>query len=238
MTHVPAGHRLVRPAAPPGRRASRISAARRQCRHRRRARGPVPAISLTRPAWALPAARSAALFRPHLERARGGDAMYPIFNAGAGRANVRLTEAQRAADRRDYQRAIQTAFREVAGRARPAGHDQSACCRAADAEGIGGRRATSSAKRAIEKASIRSSTHSTRSETSTLRNARCPRSPDRCARTRWIYRTLGGDSCIPRLQRLPQPLLKPEPRHKRKRRRLPTPPLFGNLPKIRCRARC
>ena len=41
------------------------------------------------------------------------DATYPIFNAGAGRANVRLTEAQRAAAIAAYQKAIQTAFREV-----------------------------------------------------------------------------------------------------------------------------
>jgi len=43
----------------------------------------------------------------------GGDAVYTIFNAGAGRANVRLTEAQKAAAVATYQRAIQTAFREV-----------------------------------------------------------------------------------------------------------------------------
>jgi multidrug efflux system outer membrane protein len=42
------------------------------------------------------------------------DATYTIFNAGAGRANVRLTEAQRAAAIATYQKAIQTAFREVA----------------------------------------------------------------------------------------------------------------------------
>lgn len=42
------------------------------------------------------------------------DATYTIFNAGAGRANVRLTEAQRAAAIAAYQKAIQTAFREVA----------------------------------------------------------------------------------------------------------------------------
>jgi len=41
------------------------------------------------------------------------DATYTIFNAGAGRANVRLTEAQRAAAIATYQKAIQTAFREV-----------------------------------------------------------------------------------------------------------------------------
>jgi multidrug efflux system outer membrane protein len=44
----------------------------------------------------------------------GADASYTIFNAGAGRANVRLSEAQRAAAVATYQKAIQTAFREVA----------------------------------------------------------------------------------------------------------------------------
>jgi multidrug efflux system outer membrane protein len=44
----------------------------------------------------------------------GADATYSIFNAGAGRANVRLTEAQRQAAVADYQKAIQTAFRDVA----------------------------------------------------------------------------------------------------------------------------
>jgi multidrug efflux system outer membrane protein len=42
------------------------------------------------------------------------DATYPIFRAGAGRANVRLTEAQRNAAIASYQKTIQTAFREVA----------------------------------------------------------------------------------------------------------------------------
>ena len=41
------------------------------------------------------------------------DATYTIFNAGAGRANVRLSEAQRDAAVATYQKAIQTAFREV-----------------------------------------------------------------------------------------------------------------------------
>jgi multidrug efflux system outer membrane protein len=44
----------------------------------------------------------------------GADATYTIFQAGAGRANVRLTEAQRDAAVAAYQKAIQTAFREVA----------------------------------------------------------------------------------------------------------------------------
>jgi outer membrane protein, multidrug efflux system len=44
----------------------------------------------------------------------GADVSYPIFRAGAGRAGVRLTEAQRNAAIATYERAIQIAFREVA----------------------------------------------------------------------------------------------------------------------------
>ena len=44
----------------------------------------------------------------------GANASYSIFNAGAGRANVRLSQAQRDAALAQYQGAIQTAFREVA----------------------------------------------------------------------------------------------------------------------------
>lgn len=41
------------------------------------------------------------------------NASYSIFRAGAGRANVRLTEAQRDAALATYEKAIQTAFQEV-----------------------------------------------------------------------------------------------------------------------------
>ena len=43
----------------------------------------------------------------------GANAGYSIFQAGAGRANVRLSEDQRNAALATYQRAVQTAFREV-----------------------------------------------------------------------------------------------------------------------------
>jgi multidrug efflux system outer membrane protein len=43
-----------------------------------------------------------------------GDATHSIFQAGAGRANVRLTEAQKAAAVATYQRTILQAFREMA----------------------------------------------------------------------------------------------------------------------------
>ena len=44
----------------------------------------------------------------------GADASYAIFRGGAGRAGVALTEAQRNAALAAYEKAIQTAFREVA----------------------------------------------------------------------------------------------------------------------------
>ena len=44
----------------------------------------------------------------------GADATYTIFQGGAGRANVRLSHAQRDAAVANYQGTIQTAFREVA----------------------------------------------------------------------------------------------------------------------------
>ena len=44
----------------------------------------------------------------------GADATYTVFQGGAGRANVRLSQAQRNAAIATYQGAIQTAFREVA----------------------------------------------------------------------------------------------------------------------------
>jgi multidrug efflux system outer membrane protein len=43
----------------------------------------------------------------------GASAAYTIFQAGAGHADVRLSEAQRNAALATYQRAVQTAFREV-----------------------------------------------------------------------------------------------------------------------------
>jgi multidrug efflux system outer membrane protein len=44
----------------------------------------------------------------------GGAATYPIFRAGAGKANVEVTKAQRDAAVATYEKTIQTAFREVA----------------------------------------------------------------------------------------------------------------------------
>ena len=56
----------------------------------------------------------AGLFTGGLGWSVGANAAYTIFNAGAGRANVRLSEAQRNAALATYQHTVQTAFREVA----------------------------------------------------------------------------------------------------------------------------
>jgi multidrug efflux system outer membrane protein len=42
-----------------------------------------------------------------------GAASYPIFRAGAGRANLAVSQAQRDALLATYEKAVQTAFREV-----------------------------------------------------------------------------------------------------------------------------
>ena len=94
--------------------AGRVSTARRQCRDRRRARRSVPADLADRPARACQHLARRPVHRRRLPLEPGSDATYTIFHAGAGRANVRLTEAQRDAALAAYQRTIQTAFREVA----------------------------------------------------------------------------------------------------------------------------
>ena len=63
----------------------------------------------------MPAARSLKLFTGGaFGWSAGANAAYTIFQAGAGHANVRLSEAQRNAAVATYQKTIQTAFREVA----------------------------------------------------------------------------------------------------------------------------
>ncbi len=72
-----------------------------------------PAISLT---GLLGFASDAlgGLFSGGFSWSGGADVRYSIFNAGAGRARVRVTEAQREAALAIYERTIQAGFREVA----------------------------------------------------------------------------------------------------------------------------
>jgi len=72
-----------------------------------------PRISLTG-LLGLASSSLSGLFSGGLAWSASADATYPIFRAGAGRAGVRLTEAQRSAAVATYQQAIQRAFREVA----------------------------------------------------------------------------------------------------------------------------
>ena len=56
----------------------------------------------------------AGLFSGGFDWSAAGNAGYTIFNAGAGRANVRQSQAQRNVELATYEKAIQTAFRDVA----------------------------------------------------------------------------------------------------------------------------
>ena len=71
-----------------------------------------PRISLTG-LLGLASTSLTGLFSGPLGWNASADATYPMFRAGAGLANVRLSQAQRDAALGSYQKAIQTAFREV-----------------------------------------------------------------------------------------------------------------------------
>jgi multidrug efflux system outer membrane protein len=73
-----------------------------------------PRISLTGLLGFASSALTSLFSADSLAWSASGDATYTVFQAGAGRANVRLTGAQRAAAVASYQRTIQQAFREVA----------------------------------------------------------------------------------------------------------------------------
>ena len=73
-----------------------------------------PRISLTGLLGFASTALTSLFSSDSLAWSASGGATHSIFQAGAGRANVRLTEAQKAAAVATYQRTIQQAFREVA----------------------------------------------------------------------------------------------------------------------------
>jgi multidrug efflux system outer membrane protein len=73
-----------------------------------------PRISLTAIAGLASTALTSLFTGGAFSWSAGANADYPIFRAGAGRAGVRQSEAQRDAALATYERAIQIAFREVA----------------------------------------------------------------------------------------------------------------------------
>ena len=72
-----------------------------------------PRISLTAIAGLASTALTSLFSGGAFSWSAGANADYPIFRAGSGRAGVRQSEAQRDAALAAYERAIQTAFREV-----------------------------------------------------------------------------------------------------------------------------
>lgn len=73
-----------------------------------------PTISLTGLLGAASTALTGLFSAGAFSLTAGAGLNFPIFNAGAGRARVALTQAQRDAALASYEKAIQTAFREVA----------------------------------------------------------------------------------------------------------------------------
>lgn len=73
-----------------------------------------PTISLTGLLGLASSALTSLLSAGAFTWSAGASVSYGIFRGGAGRANVRLSQAQRDAALASYERAIQTAFREVA----------------------------------------------------------------------------------------------------------------------------
>ena len=73
-----------------------------------------PRISLTGAIGLASSALSSLFSGNAFTYSAGPSVSYPIFQAGAGRAGVALSEAQRDAALANYERAIQTAFRETA----------------------------------------------------------------------------------------------------------------------------
>ncbi|HEY6868432.1 MAG TPA: efflux transporter outer membrane subunit [Novosphingobium sp.] len=73
-----------------------------------------PKISLTGLAGFASTALSALFSGGSFVWQAGGSASYPLFNGGAGRANVRASEAQRDLALAGYRKAIQSAFADVA----------------------------------------------------------------------------------------------------------------------------
>ena len=73
-----------------------------------------PRITLTGLAGLASTALTSLLTGGAFAWSAGADATYTIFQGGAGRANVRLSQAQRSAAVAAYQSTVQTAFREVA----------------------------------------------------------------------------------------------------------------------------
>jgi multidrug efflux system outer membrane protein len=73
-----------------------------------------PKITLTGLLGLVSPALGALFNRGNFSWDAGAGASYPIFNGGAGKANVALSEAQRAAALSSYRKAIESAFADVA----------------------------------------------------------------------------------------------------------------------------
>ncbi len=141
----------------------------------------------------------------------GGAASYPIFRAGAGKANVEVSKAQRDAAVATYEKTIQTAFREVADALARRGTitDQLGATRnlrdaAADNYKLSDMRYRGGIDSYLQSLDAQRSLYSAER---TLITTQLTRASNLVT----LYRVLGGDSLVEATKAGPQPLSTPEP---------------------------
>lgn len=164
-----------------------------------------PRISLTSALGLASAALTGLFSGDGFNWSVGATGSYPIFNAGAGRAGVRQTEAQRDAAIASYERAIQTAFREVADAlARRGTIDEQLRATRAQTDAAADTYRLTEARYRGGIDTFLSSLDAQRSlyaAQRTLVSTRLVQASNRVA----LYRTLGGDSLLDATPEGPQP---------------------------------
>ena len=115
LSDIPAGLPSDLIAAPPGHSRSRTSTRGRQRQHRRRPGRLFPDHHAHRVRGAPPAPRSEGLFAPGSQAwSFSPQIVWPIFAAGTAWHELQAVKAAKLIEVANYQKAIQTAFREVA----------------------------------------------------------------------------------------------------------------------------
>ncbi|QDZ06774.1 efflux transporter outer membrane subunit [Sphingomonas panacisoli] len=141
----------------------------------------------------------------------GGAASYPIFRAGAGRANVDVSKAQRDLALATYEKSIQTAFREVADALARRGTitDQLNATRDQQAAALDNYKLSDARYRGGIDSFLQSldAQRSLYSAERTLVTTQLTRAGNLVT----LYRTLGGDSLVEATKSGPQPAPTPAP---------------------------
>jgi outer membrane protein, multidrug efflux system len=170
-----------------------------------------PKISLTGMVGLASNALSALFTGGAFNYSAGASAAYPIFSAGAGRANVAVSKAQRDAALATYEKSIQTAFREVSDALALRGTigDQLSATRAqrdaaADNYKLSDLRYRGGIDSFLQSLDAQRSLYSAQR---TLVTTQLTRATNLVT----LYRTLGGDTLVEATKAGPQPMATPTP---------------------------